>query len=89
MLPVLQFLMQIVDYLTVEQIDDTMSIGGIVLRVGDHDDGGAFDIQMAKQLHYFKAIFGVESARTLHLTQRHPFTLLFGVADRHGQQSEC
>ena len=47
------------------ELDDAVGKGGIVLRVGDHDDGGALAVQFAEECHHFAAVLGVEVARRL------------------------
>ena len=49
----------------VEEIYDAVGIVGIALRVGYHDDGGAFLVELFEQVHHFHAVFGVEVTRGL------------------------
>ena len=48
------------DNLTVEEIDDALSITCITLRVSHHHDGSTFLVQLGEQLHHFETVFRVE-----------------------------
>ena len=45
--------------LTVEEADSSCGEVGIVLRVSNHDDGGAFSVEFLQQVHHLHAVLGV------------------------------
>ena len=55
----------LIDDLSVEKIEDSVSVDSIVLRVCHHDDSRSFGIQLTEQFHYFETVLGVEVAGRL------------------------
>ena len=51
--------------LTIEEVDDAVGKTRVALRVGHHDNGGAFFVEVGEQVHHLAAIFRVEVARRL------------------------
>ncbi len=54
--------LHLLHHLPVVKVDDALGIGGVALRVGHHDDGGALVVQLAEQLHHLAAVLRVEVA---------------------------
>ena len=46
--------------LTVEQVDDAVGVASVALRVGHHDDGGAFLVEVGEQVHHLATVLRVE-----------------------------
>ena len=57
-----QFRQHILHHPAVEQVDDTVGVAGVALRVSDHHDGGAFLVELGEQVHHLLAVLGVEVA---------------------------
>ncbi len=51
--------------MTVEQVDDTISVFCIMRRVGDHHDSCSTVIELAKEPHHFGAMSRVKIPRRL------------------------
>ena len=54
--------LHLLHYLPVVKVDDALGVGGIALRVGHHNDGGTFVVQLTEELHHLAAVLGVEVA---------------------------
>ena len=55
-----EFVSHVADYTSVEEVYDALCHRCVFLRVGNHDDGCAFGIEFAEQVHHFLAVLGVE-----------------------------
>ena len=55
-----EFVRQVLDQRTVEEVQYPVGVGRIVLRVGDHDDRRPFAVQFRKKFHYLLSVFRIE-----------------------------
>ena len=51
--------------LTIEQVDDAIGVAGVMLRVRNHNDGGALLVKLEQKVHHLLAILGIQIARWL------------------------
>ena len=56
----LQFVLDVGDNITVEEVDDALGVAGVLDGVGYHEDGGAFAVELGEEFHYLFAVLGVE-----------------------------
>ena len=42
--------------LTIEQVDDAIGVAGVMLRVRNHNDGGALLVKLEQKVHHLLAI---------------------------------
>ena len=61
-----------------EQADDAVAVTGVMLRVRNHDDGGALFVQVGKQFHYVVTVAAVEV--TGGLIRKYQFGLIYNRA---------
>ena len=61
----LQLREHLLHHAAVEEVDDAVGIAGVALRVGHHDDGGAFLVEVGEQVHHLAAVLRVEVTRRL------------------------
>ncbi len=52
-------------YLTVKEVDDAVGEAGVVLRVRNHNDGGALLVKLEQKVHHLLAVLGIQIARRL------------------------
>ena len=48
--------------LTIEQVDDAIGVAGVMLRVRNHNDGGALLVKLEQKVHNLLAVLRIKVA---------------------------